>query len=74
MQTENDISPGVQIDQLVRRQDHDPYEIELLRAALGTFLGKGPFHIYEGSCPDSTQWNARDQECPACKILLRLGL
>lgn len=26
-------------------------------------------HIYNGSCPDGTNWNSRDNDCPVCREL-----
>ncbi len=38
------------------------------RDVLDDLLHEG--HLYEGSCPDSTQPDARDPECPMCRAML----
>lgn len=32
-------------------------------------LGRGPTHIYEGSCPDADDADVRDPDCFACTVL-----
>jgi hypothetical protein len=46
-------------------------ELEVPLAELVTRLRKADIcHLWVGNCPDSSQPDARDSECPACKILL----
>lgn len=45
-------------------------EIERLRRYIDALHGKGDVrHDYNGMCPDVTQPDSRDDECPACRIL-----
>lgn len=30
-------------------------------------------HIYQGNCPDETQPLSRDNDCPACRLLIRFS-
>ncbi len=45
-------------------------EIERLRRYIDAVHGKGDVrHDYNGLCPDETQPDSRDNECPACLLL-----
>lgn len=44
---------------------------DALESALGVCLHRGPKHDYAGLCPDETQPDSRDAECPACQVLIR---
>jgi hypothetical protein len=55
--------------------DHDMIfeaadEIERLRRYVDALHGKNNVrHDYNGLCPDETQPDSRDDECPACRLL-----
>lgn len=45
--------------------------IDRLRRYIDALHGKGNVrHAYSGRCPDETQPDSRDNECPACRLLL----
>lgn len=45
--------------------------IDRLRRYIDALHGKGSVrHAYSGRCPDETQPDIRDNECPACRLLL----
>lgn len=46
-------------------------EISRLRRYADAMNGKPGTerHIYRGLCPDNTQPDSRDHECPACRLL-----
>lgn len=47
--------------------------IDRLRRYIDALHGKGSVrHAYSGRCPDETQPDSRDDECPACRLLLEL--
>jgi len=44
--------------------------IERLRRYIDAMHGKGDVrHCYNGMCPDETQPDSRDDECPVCLLL-----
>lgn len=46
---------------------------ELIQDLVGIAVGR-IVHIYNGSCPDQIEGeNVRDDECPACQILMRVA-
>lgn len=56
---------------------HPTTELDALRARVAELeaaLRGGVQHAYEGDCPDSTQPESRDPNCPGCRLLLSLNL
>ncbi|MEI2416149.1 hypothetical protein V8Z80_08185 [Orrella sp. JC864] len=42
-----------------------------LRQLLGTLQHADISHRYQGDCPDASDYNRRDPECPACQVMVR---
>lgn len=46
-------------------------EISRLRQYIDAMHGKGNVrHVYSGACPDELNPDARDEKCPACRLLM----